>query len=73
MMYQLELFSGIDDMLFQYEFTGSLVTDGLDPTYAGIPSSSNDPSFIKKVPRTFITTYIAPVVSFVFKKAIDFF
>lgn len=71
-MYQLEVYSGIDDILYQYEYTGSILTT-IDPSWAGLPSSSDDPSFIRKVPRTFITTYIAPVVSFVIKKTIDFF
>jgi len=72
MMYQLEVYSGIDDILYQYEYTGTLI-GSLDPAWAGLPSSSDDPSFIRKVPRTFITTYIAPVVSFVIKKTVDFF
>lgn len=71
-MYQLEVFSGIDDILYQYEYTGQILSS-IDPAWAGLPSSSDDPSFIRKVPRTFITTYIAPVVSFVIKKTVDFF
>jgi hypothetical protein len=72
MMYQLEVYSGIDDILYQYEYTGTILSS-IDPAWAGLPSSSDDPSFIRKVPRTFITTYIAPVVSFVIKKTVDFF
>jgi hypothetical protein len=44
----------------------------MDPAYAGIPKNNNDP-LIRKVPRTFLTTYVASYLSFIIQKTIDFF
>jgi hypothetical protein len=47
--------------------------NGLSPYYAGLPDKEGNLPFLKKVPQTFVTTYIAPTVSYVLRRINDYF